>query len=248
MEELIIKSFKLTIDKYDGVTIDHKSLPKCLNSFEKELIHLLESLKNKNLVWIKLPIEKSHYIPILTKYEFSFHHCGENELMLVKKLIENPIIPTATNHTLGVGAIVINEDKLLVIKDRFQVGYKLPGGHIDDNENISQALSREVYEETGIKIELDTVVSLGHFSPAQFGESNLHVLCTAKPLSFEINIQDSHEILEAKWCELEKFFEYEDIHPYNKEIVRAALKNKGLKIEDKDLPFQKKSLQAQFFF
>ena len=26
--------------------------------------------------------------------------------------------------------------------------YKLPGGHIDDAEMISQALSREVFEET----------------------------------------------------------------------------------------------------
>ena len=41
---------------------------------------------------------------------------------------------------------------------------------------------------------------------------------------------------------------YEDIHPYNKEIVRAALKNEGLKIEDKNLPFAKKSLQFEFFF
>jgi len=248
MKEIYIKSFKLTVDKYNGVTIDHKSLPECLQSFEEELNHLLNSLKDKNLLWIKLPIEKSHYIPILTNLAFTFHHCGEKELMLVKKLIENPIIPTATNHTLGVGAIVLNENKLLVIKDKFQTGYKLPGGHIDDNENISQALKREVYEETGIKIELDTVVSLGHFSPAQFGESNLYVLCTAKPLSFEINIQDPHEILEAKWLEVDKFFKYEDIHPYNKEIVRAALKNEGLKIEDKNLPFQKKSLQFEFFF
>jgi len=248
MDCFYINSVKLIRDKYDGVTIDHLSIPKEVEEFENTILDIINTLENKKLLWIKLPIEHSHLVPTLTKHKFIFHHCNENELMLLKRLIENPIIPTATNHTLGVGAIVINDNKLLVIKDRFQAGYKLPGGHIDDNENISQALSREVYEETGIEIELDTVISLGHFSPAQFGESNLYVLCTAKPLSFEINIQDSHEILEAKWLEVDKFFEYEDIHPYNKEIVRAALKNEGLKIEDKNLPFQKKSLQFEFFF
>lgn len=248
MEAFYIKSIKLIPDKYKGITIDHSSIPNDLEIFKEYLFHIIENLEDKKLLWIKLPIQKSHYIPLLTELDFSFHHCNENELMLLKKLIDNPIIPTATNHTLGVGAIVIDEDKLLVIKDRFQEGFKLPGGHIDDNENISSALKREVFEETGIKIELDTLISLGHFSPAQFGESNLYVLCTAKPLSKEINIQDSHEIIDARWIDIEEFFSYENIHPYNKEIVRAALKNEGLKIEDKNLPFQKKSLQFEFFF
>ena len=35
---------------------------------------------------------------------------------LVKRLKENAIIPTASNHTLGVGAVVINEKNELLIK------------------------------------------------------------------------------------------------------------------------------------
>ena len=68
--------------------------------------------------------------------------------MLVKKLIQETVIPTAKNYTVGVGAIVRDKEQLLVIKDRFSNGYKLPGGHIDNNESIKDALKREKYLKT----------------------------------------------------------------------------------------------------
>lgn len=153
---------------------------------------------------------------------------------MLKKLIDNSIILTAINHTLGVGAVIIEDNKLLVIKDKIWKQFKLPGGYIDDKENISQALQREVLEETGIKIELNSIVSLGHFSPSQFEKSNLYIVCNAKALSYEINIADVDEIIEAKWMDLDEYFNCEDIHTYNKNLVKTAIKNRGLKLENYD--------------
>lgn len=229
---LPFRSLNLFYDKYDGVTIDAQTLPERIEDFEEELLYLINHLSDKKLLWIKLPIERSELIPLLTKYEFVFHHCSERELMLLKRLIPNPIIPTATNHTLGVGAVVIEGSKLLVIKDRIWQKYKLPGGHIDDRENISQALIREVFEETGINVSFESIVSLGHFSPGQFNESNLYVVCRAKALSTEINIVDTEEIIEARWIEIEAYLEHADVHEYNKHIVKNALKNEGFKSSD----------------
>ena len=231
IEAFNFTSVSLISDKYDGITIDNSTIPNDVKEFEKELISIIENIKDKKLLWIKLPIEKSHIITTLTKYDFVFHHCNEKDITMIKKLTCNPIIPTAINHTLGVGAVVIKDDKLLVIKDRIWQKYKLPGGYIDNKENISQALQREVFEETGIKIELDSIVSLGHFSPSQFEKSNLYVVCKAKALSYEINIVDCEEIIEAKWMDLEEYLNCEDIHIYNKNIVKTAIKDKGLKLE-----------------
>ncbi len=197
------------------------------------------------MLWIKLCISKSSLIVILNKHNFVFHHCNEEDITLVKKLIPKPIIPTAKNHTLGVGAVVINKKKLLVIKDRFNLGYKLPGGHIDNNENITTALKREVLEETGISVEFVSIVNLGHFTKAQFGESNLYILCTAKPLSYEINIQDTQEIIEAKWIDIDEFLKDNEVHEYNKHIVKSALNNKGLEFQKNKLILNK---QNQLFF
>ena len=236
----------LITDKYDGITIDNTTLPKNIQEFENELNTIIENVKDKKLLWIKVPIEKSELIPILTKYDFTFHHCNETDITLIKRLIPKPIIPTAKNHTLGVGAVVIEDGKLLVIKDRIWKKYKLPGGHIDDRENISQALIREVFEETGIKVEFESIVSLGHFSPSQFGESNLYVVCRAKALSKEINIIDSDEILEARWIDLDTYLSCDDVHIYNKTMVQSAMKKEGLLLSDTNF-FPKPNSSSEYF-
>ncbi len=227
-------SIELVNDRYDGVIIE--KFPKDLDKFEKELTYLINHLENKKLLWIKLDIENSKYIPLLTGYGFVFHHCNEKDITLIKRLTPDPVVPTATNHTLGVGAVVLDGDKLLVIKERIGQRYKLPGGHIDDSENISNALIREVLEETGIEVEFESIVSLGHFTPGQFNESNLYIVCRAKPLTKEINIQDDEEIMEARWLEVDKYLACDDVLPYNKKIVENALNNNGFKIDTtKDL-------------
>ncbi len=230
-KEFDFTSVKLITDKYDGITIDNLIIPQSIEEFEKELINILDHIKDKKLLWIKVPIENSEIIPLLAKYNFVFHHCNEKDITMLKKLIKNPIVPTAINHTLGVGVVVIRDNKLLVIKDKIWQKYKLPGGYIDDKENISKAAIREVFEETGIEVEFDSIVSLGHFYPSQFEQSNLYVVCRAKALSCEINIVDCQEIIEAKWMNLDDYFNCEDIHIYNKNIVKTAMKNRGLKLE-----------------
>jgi len=246
-EEFNFTSINLIADNYNGVTIDNKTIPHDVKEFENELVNIIENLQNKKLLWIKIPIDKSHLIPLLTSNEFVFHHCNEKDITMLKKLIDDPIVPTAMNHTLGIGAVVIQDNKLLVIKDRLWKKFKLPGGYIDDKENISKALRREVFEETGIKVELESIVSLGHSFPSQFEQSNLYIVCSAKALSTEINIIDFEEIIEAKWMDLDEYFNCEDIHIYNKDIVKTAMKNMGLKLETREY-FTKVNKQREYYF
>lgn len=247
IETFSFTKINLITDNYEGITIDCTTIPHELELFEQEIINIIDNLENKKLLWIKLPIEKSHFIPLLTKYEFVFHHCNENDITLLKKLIETPIIPTARNHTLGVGAVVIKDGKLLVIKDRLGQHFKLPGGYIDDDENISSAVVREVKEETGIDVEFTSIVALGHFKPLQFGESNLYVGCVAKALSTEINIIDDYEIIEARWIDLEEFLNSDEIYLFNKTIVKTAIKNNGLRFEHIDM-FKGRDIDYELFF
>jgi len=135
-------------NRYDGVIIDNTTLPDNKEEFKNEIIRLIESFKSKKLLWIRIPIEKSDFIPVLTNLDFEFHHCDEKSLMLIKKMSPDAIVPTTKNFIVGIGAIVFNKGRLLVVKDRFSPGYKLPGGHVDKNESIINAVKREVYEET----------------------------------------------------------------------------------------------------
>lgn len=226
-----IASFKTSIDPYNGITIQSVDLPENIFEFEKNLENLLEELKDlRNLIWIYIDIKKSSFIPIATKLGFTFHSCNSDYILLIKVLKENAIVPTLANHTLGVGAIVINKkNEILLIKEHIRYEYfKLPGGHIDDAEMISTALSREVFEETGVVVEFEKIISIGHFYPHQFHKSNLYLLCKAIPKSSKIAIQDKNEISEAIWLNVDEMFVRDDIHKYTKAIVKAALLEGGL--------------------
>ncbi len=228
-----IGCFNTVLDPYNGITIESKDLPTTKEEFEINLDFLVEETQDRrNLIWIYIDISKSDFIPIATSRGFIFHSCDESYVLVVKRLIPDAIIPTSANHTLGVGAVVINEnEELLVIKEKIStIGYKLPGGHIDNGEMISSALEREVLEETGIKVEFQSIISLGHFYPHQFHKSNLYVLCIAKPKTLEINIQDTNEIVDAKWMKISKYLEDESVLAYSKAVVLAALEYQGFSL------------------
>ncbi len=103
-------------DRYGGVTIDSSALSDNIEDFKTEIEELILSAKNKNLLWIRIPIEKSDFIPILTKLGFDFHHCNTHDLMLIKKINPQSIVPTAKNFTVGVGAIIVRNKKTLSSK------------------------------------------------------------------------------------------------------------------------------------
>jgi 8-oxo-dGTP diphosphatase len=234
-------------DKYGGIILDDAAFKLTPAVFEKELAKLIADHTDKKLIWITLPIAKSEYIPLLTQQNFTFYDCSETTLILVKKVIPNPIIPNPTNHTIGVGVFVRDGDNMLVVKDRIYRSYKLPGGYMDNEENISQAVAREVAEETGIRVQMDAVVSIGHFTPCQFNESNIYLVCKATPLSTTIEIGDTEEIIEARWMNIDQYIKHEHVHPYNKKIVMVALHNRGIKHEACDL-FIPGEKRYEFFF
>ncbi|PHO10687.1 DNA mismatch repair protein MutT [Malaciobacter canalis] len=226
-----IGCFDIVLDPYNGITVEKNTMPNNSIEFEKNLLHLINYClkKQRRLIWITIDITKSSFIPIAVKHGFEFHTCEHNYVFMVKQLVKDAIIPTAVNHTLGVGVVVINEnEELLVIKEKIsKIGYKLPGGHIDNGELISSAVARETYEETGIKVEFESIISLGHFYPHQFEQSNLYILCSAKALSYNININDTDEIEDAKWINVYEYLCDENVLEYNKVIISAALNKNG---------------------
>lgn len=237
---------QITEDTYNGVIVETSSLPQSLDEFTAELELLVQSISSKSLLWIQIPIEKSELVPILTQHGFVFHNCEQTYIMLVKKLQNNAIIPTTKNYIVGVGAIVFHANTILVVQDVLSNSYKLPGGHIEKNESIQQALQREVFEETGVHVQFESIVNIGHFRHGQFGESNLYIVCTAKPVNTTIAIQDIAEIREARWLAIDEFLESKTANMYNKSVVTAALSNVNLKLTLQDITL--KVRDAEVFF
>lgn len=68
-----------------------------------------------------------------------------------------------------VGAIVIKDNKILVVKNHKETYFYSVGGRVNYNETCEEAVKREVKEELGIDMEIDRSV---FFHEQFFGEKN----------------------------------------------------------------------------
>jgi 8-oxo-dGTP diphosphatase len=71
-----------------------------------------------------------------------------------------------------IGLAITNANRLLLVRKRGGVSYILPGGKPELGEDDFQALSREVDEELGCKLDPESLVFLGAFSDFAADMSN----------------------------------------------------------------------------
>ena len=71
-----------------------------------------------------------------------------------------------TEIVVKVKALLINSNNEILLRLSHN-NYQFPGGHIEENENLIDALNREVEEETGIKLKLTNekyfAISISYF-------------------------------------------------------------------------------------
>ena len=64
---------------------------------------------------------------------------------------------TMPTHIIAAGGIVINENDEILLVDSYHAGWVFPGGQVEVGENVIDTVKREVYEETGIVVEVNEV-------------------------------------------------------------------------------------------
>ena len=64
---------------------------------------------------------------------------------------------------VGVGAVVVDEGKVLLIRRRFEPlkgQWSLPGGAVELGETLEESIAREMLEETGLEVEVGPVIEV----------------------------------------------------------------------------------------
>lgn len=221
-------------DQFGGVIIDSEQLPEDSAEFAAVLGRSLEAWKSEGfrLVWLDVPIARAALIPIAVDAGFTFHHSNEGDLMMTCRLVEDAFVPTHATHYVGVGGVVLNERReLLVVCERHrrtsQRYYKLPGGALQPGEHLVEAVLREVLEETGVEAKFEALVCFRHWHGYRYGKSDIYFVCRLTPLTQDVTMQ-AEEIEECLWMPVEEYLASDLVSPFNKRIVRAALTAPGV--------------------
>jgi 8-oxo-dGTP pyrophosphatase MutT (NUDIX family) len=221
------------VDKYGGVVVDLMNAlndevvnaddddsEDVNNAFERSLDESLESWKRQQCrgCWVRVPIHVAKYVPILVERGFVFHHCESEYVMMTKWLKEDEEnkLPAAATHHVGIGAFVTRvnpfDDKkidvLMVQELRGPAAgrdlWKLPTGLLDVGEDVPEAACREVFEETGVKSEFQSILSARHSHGTHFGRSDMFFVVALKALTDDL-VKCPKEIAKVEWKDLEFF-------------------------------------------
>ena len=221
-------------DMFGGIIVDSEKLPADSDAFAAQLQHSLDTWRadGRRLVWIDVPLQLAHLIPLATQNGFVFHHANEEDVMLVCRLVEDAFVPMHATHYIGVGGVVINDrQELLVVCERHRRTaapyYKLPGGALQPGEHLVDAVLREVLEETGVQARFESLVCFRHWHGYRYGKSDIYFVCRLSPLSQDLTMQ-AEEIEELLWMPVEEYFASDLVSVFNKRIVRAALSSPGV--------------------
>ena len=104
---------------------------------------------------------------------------------------------------LGVGAIAVRAGRLLMVQRGREPGlglWSLPGGHVEEGEYLSDALAREVREETGLAVSVGGLAGIFEV----VGDPHLVVLDFTVEVTGEGEPRPGGDAMDARWVPLDE--------------------------------------------
>ncbi|WP_280410099.1 NUDIX hydrolase [Nocardia brasiliensis] len=141
----------------------------------------------------------------------------------------DPAAPEPNSLTVAVSAVVRDTDGRILMIHRTDNGkYSIPGGGLEAGETVSDAVVREVKEETGIDVRVTDLVGIfsnpGHVIAYDDGEvrQEFSICFRAEPIGGEL--RTSRESSEVKWVAVADLSSL-DIHPSISLRIEQGLKD-----------------------
>jgi phosphatase NudJ len=125
------------------------------------------------------------------------------------------LINSRLNIHLTVSAIIEYNNKFLLVWDKTSQGLKLnqPAGHVEPNESITNAVIREVKEETGLNFTPQKLVGIYYF---QLQEKTFLRVCFKGSVSGDLDnpAPDAADenVVSASWFSLDEIKEQNNDH------------------------------------
>ena len=108
-------------------------------------------------------------------------------------------------------------------------GYHFKGGLMAPQgvETVAVTVLGNRTWETGIETIFRSLICFRHWHGYRYGKSDIYFVCRLDPVTFQLRCQDE-EIEECLWLPVEEYLDSDDVHTFNRRIVRAALDGGGV--------------------
>ncbi len=127
-------------------------------------------------------------------------------------------------YNIGVGGAVVRDGQLLLVRRASRRGrgnWQLPGGFIEPDETIEQAVVREVQEEAGVAARVEGVLGLRNRYDPEIG-NGVYIVLLLSPLGGEPKA-DGREVDQAAYFTLDQIRELAPLPPMNWEVAQRIL-------------------------
>lgn len=107
-----------------------------------------------------------------------------------------------------VATVIAKDDRFLMVHENTDVGevYNQPAGHLDPNETLIEAATRETREETGWNVQITALLAVNLYN-APNGLTYLRTSFAATPLEAIANAKLDKEIIEAVWLSYDEILQ-----------------------------------------
>jgi len=127
----------------------------------------------------------------------------------------------------GAAGIVINEDRILMVRGKETGSWSIPSGEIENGESPQQACVREVWEETGFKVEINKPIHIKKAIIKNYDVTTYYFLC--RVIEGQISYHDPDDsIEEIAWKTYKEIKELQHEYPEDQEILNSIFNDVAL--------------------
>lgn len=135
------------------------------------------------------------------------------------------------NAKLGAGAVVLDEDRVLLVQVNYgpaQGKWILPGGRVESGEVLTTAVQREVKEETNVDVEVNNLLAVRQrLMPSGLIDIYFLFRCEVKLVPAQLKGLHPDEIIEARFWNVQTALQDPNVRPMSKLAIRLATQEKS---------------------
>ncbi|MCG7385614.1 NUDIX hydrolase [Paenibacillus sp. ACRRY] len=117
-------------------------------------------------------------------------------------------------------ALILDDttSKILMVKNKGNTSWSLPGGAVEKEETLDQAAIREAKEETGLDVKVHGIIAINECIFEKKQEHAIFFTFRAEIIGGSLELVRPHEISEIAWMDVDKA---DELMPYYKNGIRS---------------------------